>query len=94
MNDSITLASDIYVITEIKRKTRAKGFENWRVGDEIRFSTIMMRVGKASGGGVYASRFTVENITQGIKITKSQSEMAQMFNAYGPFEIRKVGDNE
>lgn len=79
----ITLTSDVYVVTEIKRKTRAKVFEDWRVGDRIRFSTQMKAVGGASGGGIYASMFTVTNLTQGTAVTKSQTEMSGMFGDSG-----------
>ena len=87
----ITLYSDQYVITEVLRKTRAKVFEDWSVGDIIQFHTHMQAKGGASGGGVYASMFIARNLTQGTAVTKSQTEMSGMFgesgSRYGVFVI-------
>lgn len=85
---SIVLTSKTYVITTINRKTRAEGFRDWRVGDFVRFHTEMESAGRASGGGVYASTFEAENVTQGTVITKSQTQMAGMFGKRGTFEIQ------
>lgn len=95
MNNAIELVSPTYVITAVKRKTRAKVFEDWRVGDEIRFSTEMVPKAGASGGGVYASYFAAENLTQGTVAYKSQTEMTGMFSDWrGIFEIQpKEGAN-
>lgn len=87
---AIELTSGRYRITEIKCKTRAKVFEDWRVSDIIRFSTVMASTSGASGGGNYASYFDAENITQGTVATKSQTEMCGMFGKYGAFEMNRT----
>lgn len=81
----IRLHSEVYVITEINRKTRAETFADWRVGDRVRFSTVMKAMAGASGGGVYASTFSAENLTQGTKTQRSQSNMSSVIDA---FELR------
>ncbi|MFK4473722.1 hypothetical protein ABH897_003453 [Paenibacillus sp. RC73] len=87
MNE-ITLTSARYKIAAIKRKTRAKTFADWRVGDEIQLSTGIEHKGGASGGGVYASYFKAENPTQGTSVSKSQSEMSYLLRSV--FEIEPV----
>jgi len=81
----IRLYSEVYVVTGIKRKTRAETFADWRVGDRVRFSTVMKAMAGASGGGVYASMFTAENLTQGTCTQRSQSNMNAVV---GSFELR------
>lgn len=81
----IKLHSAIYVITEVKRKTRAETFADWRVGDRVRFSTVMKAMAGASGGGVYASMYCAENLTQGTRAHRSQTNMNAVI---GSFELR------
>lgn len=92
----VTLTSPKFRVTEIKRKTRAVVFKDWKVGDIIRFSTAMSSVGGASGGGVYASYFEAENLTQGTAVSKSQTEMSGMFGTSdgygGVFVIEEVSE--
>ncbi|MFD1270643.1 hypothetical protein ACFQ3Y_24850 [Paenibacillus motobuensis] len=76
----IVLNSEVYVISEIKRKTRAKVFEDWRVGDRVQFSTEMRR--NSSYSTVYASMFTAINLTQGTEITKSQTELVNVLRSF------------
>lgn len=85
----IRLHSDVFVITAINRKTRAETFADWRVGDRIRFNTVMKAMAGASGGGVYASWFSAENLTQGTKAARSQSNMSSVIDA---FELRQESD--
>lgn len=81
----IRLHSEVFVITAIKRKTRAETFADWRVGDRVRFSTVMKAMAGASGGGVYASIFYAENLTQGTRTSRSQTNMNSVIDA---FELR------
>ncbi|MFK4304329.1 hypothetical protein ABH892_004469 [Paenibacillus sp. RC254] len=82
MNE-ITLTSARYKITAVKRKTRAKTFADWRVGDEIQLSTDI----EYKGGG-YASYFRAENLTQGTSVRKSQSELSYLLRSV--FELEPV----
>lgn len=81
----IRLHSEVYVITAINRKTRAETFTDWRVGDRVRFSTVMKAMAGASGGGVYASTFYAENLTQGTRTSRSQTNMNSVIDS---FELR------
>ncbi|KAF6658892.1 hypothetical protein ACT3XG_14800 [Paenibacillus polymyxa] len=81
----IRLYSEVFVITAITRKTSAETFRDWRVGDRIRFSTVMKAMAGASGGGVYASMYRAENLTQETSTTKSQTNMNNVISA---FEMR------
>jgi len=79
MNKRITLVSPTYEITEVQKRTSAAVMKDWRVGDRIRFSTVMKAMASASGGGVYASMYTVENVTQGTSVSKSQTQLSAYF---------------
>ncbi|MCY9760395.1 hypothetical protein M5X06_12780 [Paenibacillus alvei] len=79
MNDRITLTSPVYEIVDIQRRTKADTMKDWRQGDRIRFSTVMKSVGGASGGGVYASMYGAENLTQGTSVFKSQTQLSGFF---------------
>ncbi|MBU9705893.1 hypothetical protein KSP24_03000 [Paenibacillus sp. AK121] len=81
----IRLYSEVFVITAINRKTSAETFRDWRVGDRIRFSTVMKATAGASGGGVYASMYLAENLTQGTSTTRTQTNMNNVISA---FELR------
>ncbi|WP_404303563.1 hypothetical protein [Paenibacillus sp. DP01] len=81
----IRLYSEVFVITAITRKTSAETFRDWRVGDRIRFSTVMKAMAGASGGGVYASMYWVDNLTQGTSTTRTQTNMNNVISA---FELR------
>lgn len=80
----VKLHSVVYVVAEIKRKTRAETFADWCVGDRVRFSTVMKAMAGASGGGVYASMYYAENLTQGTRACRSQSNMSAVV---GSFEL-------
>lgn len=68
------MTSSQLVIKEIKKKTKAKVFEHFEVGDVLRFSTRLRNTSGASRGN-YASDVTVRNLTRGTSVTKSQSEL-------------------
>ncbi|MCG7383377.1 hypothetical protein [Paenibacillus sp. ACRRY] len=78
----IRLHSEVYVITGIKRKTRAETFADWLIGDRVRFSTVMKAMAGASGGGVYASWYSAENLTQGTVAQRSQTNMSSVLDAF------------
>jgi hypothetical protein len=78
----IELFSEVYTVTEIKRKTRAEVFADWRVGDRVRFRTVMKAMAGASGGGVYASMYRADNLTQGTHAYKSQTNMNSVIDAF------------
>ncbi|MFF2886672.1 hypothetical protein [Paenibacillus sp. NPDC057967] len=79
----IQLVSPTYKIVSVNRKTAAETLKEWRPGEHIRFSTVMKAMAGASGGGVYASAFTAENLTQGTVVTKSQTQLSGFFGFGG-----------
>jgi hypothetical protein len=88
--NKIKLTSVAYKIARIKKKTRARVFEDFREGDIIRFVMLIEHAGRASGGGCYASTVTVENVTQGTSVAKTQSELTNLLRVI--FEIEPVGE--
>lgn len=98
MNERITLTSPVYEIVDIQRRTKAETMKDWKKGDLIRFSTVMEAMSGASGGGVYASMFSAENLTQGTSVFKSQTQLSGFFglgtesyhDKYATFTIREA----
>lgn len=84
------LTSAIHRVTAIKKATKAKFFEDVRVGDEIRVSMALQSVTRY--GGLYATCVTATNLTQGTSAVKSQTEMAQILDRC--FELGAVGTQE
>ncbi|MCG7407720.1 hypothetical protein MH117_09815 [Paenibacillus sp. ACRRX] len=98
MSDKIALASPVYEIIDIKRRTKAETMRDWRQGDRIRFSTVMKAMAGASGGGVYASMYCAANLTQGTSVYKSQTQLSCFFgfgtdsyyDKYATFTIQEI----
>jgi len=84
----IVMISPNYRIARIVKKTRAKLFGEMREGDLIRFKSRLHHAGSASGGGVYATYITVENVTQGTSTTQSQSIITNILR--NSFELELV----
>lgn len=82
------LTSAIHRVTAIKKATKAKFFEDVRVGDEIRVSMTLKAIGR--GASLYASYVTATNLTRGTSAEKSQTEMAQILDRC--FELEVVTD--
>jgi hypothetical protein len=76
----IQLESPTYEIITVNRKTSAATMKDWQPGDRVRFSTVMKAMCGASGGGVYASDYTAENLTNGTSVTKSQTQLSAFFD--------------
>ncbi|MFW5434322.1 hypothetical protein [Paenibacillus apiarius] len=98
MNNQIVLTSPVYEIVDVQKRTSAAIMKDWRQGEQIRFSTVMKAMSGASGSGVYASTFTAENLTQGTRVSKSQTQLSGYFglgtdsyyDKYATFTIREV----
>ncbi|ALA07224.1 hypothetical protein SECTIM467_100 [Brevibacillus phage SecTim467] len=86
----IIMKSPLYEVIGIKKKTRARFFEDVEVGDKVQFSMTMRHAGRASGGGVYASDVKAMNLTKGTYAIKSQSEAANIIER--TFELKVVGE--
>ena len=85
----IKLYSDFYLITKIKKKTKAKGFKDWQEGDYIQFELTLAHKGGANSE-IRATYVTATNISQeGHRITKSQSELINLLSRV--FELEKIG---
>ena len=72
-------------VIEIKKKTKAKVFENVEVGDIIKFSVPLKPVG--SNRGTYASYIKIHNITKDEITSKSFN---QLFGGFDCFEFKEV----
>lgn len=66
------MTSKPFRITEIVKKTKAKGFDKFEVGDVLEFSMVMRNTSGAENGN-YASYVTTVNLTKGTVTSKSQS---------------------
>lgn len=64
MNENIKLTSKTYEVVS-RGKSQAAVIKDMRPGDLIRFSTVLESQAGASGGGNFASRILVSNLTQG-----------------------------
>jgi len=85
----IYLGSSVYRIKNIKKKTQSKIFCKFKVDDLIKFSTLIESPGRGSRG-VYVTRITITNISQGTSNKKSLSELSNII--YNIFELEEVLD--
>jgi len=85
----IVLTSESYRISKIVYKTRAKVFSEFKEGDVIRFETVLTNTTKYSGGGGnMAADIRTVNITQGLSVWKSQSQLVNLLKT--AFELTEV----
>lgn len=83
----ITLASKPHRIKKVLKSTKAKVFSEFREGDLLTFSTNLKNNTGASGGGNYATGVTIRNLTQGLVVTKYQSELVNLLDRLYELEL-------
>lgn len=76
----IYLTSDILTITKINRKTKAKMFENLKVGDKIRFSVPLKYAGR--NRGTYATYIEIMNMKTYEKTHSSFNQLPIILDAF------------
>ena len=80
---SIILKSEILEVKKIKKKTRAKMFENLEVGDKIRLSIAVEHAGTLhSSSGTMASYITAENLETGETTRASFNQMPRRLEVF------------
>ena len=84
---NIILKSEVLVIKEIKKKTKAKNLENLKVGDSVQLSVDASPVGRNKG--TYAAYIKIEDLQTGKCNYKSFNQIGDL---YRTFEF--CGDNE
>ena len=84
----ITLKSGILEVKEVKKKTRAKMFEDLKVGDRIQLSIPVDYAGTLhSSSGTMASYITAENLETGETTRASFNQMPRRLEV---FELTKI----
>lgn len=78
--DKIILKSDILEVTKIKRKTKAKMFENLIAGSKLKFIVPIEYAGR--NHGTYATYITIKNIDTGEKTTSSFNQITRILDAF------------
>lgn len=82
--ESIILKSDVLTVTKINRKTKAKMFENLKVGDKIEFSVPIKQAGRSRG--TYATYIKAINISTNEETFSSFNQLPSVLDAF-EFEI-------
>ena len=81
---NIFLKSDLLTVVGINKKSSAKMFDKLKIGDIIRLSIEVVRVG-TSRGRSYAPQIKVENIFTGECVFKTFNEIESVLS---PFELQ------
>jgi hypothetical protein len=82
----IELYSPEVRIKAIKKKTQAKVFKDFEVGDVLHFSMVLRNTTNW-GKGNYATDITTHNVTKGLSVVKTQSNLLNVLLA---FELEEV----
>ena len=77
---TIILKSDIITVTKINRRTKAKMFENLKVGDEIEFCVPIKHAG--SNRGTYATYIGIRNVGTGEETFSSFNQLPTVLRAF------------
>jgi hypothetical protein len=85
MSTDVMLSSPVYRVTGVFKKTRARLFSDVKIGDCIRITFPLRYAGQASRGS-YATRVTVENVTQGTSLRLYISAVVDHLACFG-FEV-------
>lgn len=83
----MTMRSEVLVVSKIVKKTQARTFKEFEVGDRIRLSVESKRVG-SSRGRSYAVDVRVDNLTSGKSVHKTFNQLGVLDN----FEFTKEVD--
>lgn len=86
----IDLTSPKIRIKSVMKKTQAKVFKEFEVGDVLTFSVNLRNTSNCYRGGNYATTVTTVNETKGLAVTKSQSELLNVINR--AFELEEVSE--
>ena len=78
--DTIFLKSDVLIVTKINKKTKAKMFENLKVGDKIEFCVPIKHAG--SNRGTYATYIGVRNVETGEETSSSFNQLPTVLRAF------------
>lgn len=73
----IELKSNILVVTEVKKKSKAKMIGDLRVGDKIQLSVDASPVG--SNRGTYATYIRIDNVDTGDYTFKSFNQIFDLY---------------
>ena len=84
----IVLKSDIFVVKNIKRKTKAEMFKDLKAGDMIQLSVDASPVG--GNKGTYASYIKIEKLNSEEYTHKSFN---QIWELYSIFELGELCEN-
>jgi hypothetical protein len=77
----IELFSPDVRIKAIKKKTQAKVFKEFEVGDVLQFSMILRNTTNY-GSGNYATNIITHNRTKGLTVVKTQSTLLNVLQAF------------
>ena len=80
----ILLKSQIYTVSKILKKTKAKMFTDLNIGDKIIFSIPIKRAGIGSRGNSYTSYITITNLNTD---DTTQESFNQIGNRLDCFEL-------
>lgn len=76
----IILKSEVLVIKEIKKKTKAKNLESLKVGDSIQLSVDASPVGRNKG--TYAAYIKIEDLQTGKCNYKSFNQIGDLYRTF------------
>lgn len=79
--DTIILHSDTLKVIKINRKTKAKMFENLKVGDIVQFSVPIKQAGRGRSG-TYATYIKALNIETGEETESSFNQIPIILDAF------------
>ena len=74
MEKQIILSSHKHIVTGISKKSSGQFWKDVQIGHELQFSVCLDAVGR--GRGLYATYFTVRNLTNGTQCIQSSNQMA------------------
>lgn len=86
INLNIRLTSQKYKVKAIEKETKAKGYADLKIGDEISFACDFVRTTGRSNGGNYA--LTVEVYRDGVFLVESSQN--DLFNRLACFKLVPV----
>jgi hypothetical protein len=77
-----------FVVTEVKKKTKARFFQDVKVGDVLKFSVTLSY--KTGNRGIYATMIDVERQSDGAVGYFTQTELVNLLDRC--FEIGEIND--
>lgn len=77
---NVILKSEVLIIKEIKKKTKAKNLESLKVGDRIQLSIDASPVGRNKG--TYAAYIKIEDLQTGKCNYKSFNQIGDLYKTF------------